>query len=193
MPSLHTMVNPRSTTGRGARPSIWRGRVASVSASTVWVHVHGLSDDDLRATNTLPQDLVAGDRVIIAMIQGRVDALVILAKEVPTVPEHVHPDTDVAYPGWASAVLASGFTGGPDATTFQGLRYRTDARFLHLHGHVTGGAGLITTLPVAPPYTSQLVAFTEGGSAVPLVLGTDGALTTTAVGGLYITASAPLS
>lgn len=193
MPSLHTMINPKPSSGRGARPSIWRGRVKVYSPGAVWVNVNGLADEDLRATNTLPQDLVAGDRVILAMIQGRVDSLVILAKEVPTVPTHVHPDEDVAYPGWGALTLASGFTPGTDATTFSGLRYRVDSRFIHLHGHITGGPGLITTLPALPAYTSQLVGFTEGGSAVPLILGQDGGLTTTSVGGVYITASAPLT
>lgn len=194
MPSLHSLVNPPSHSGRNQYPAIVRGTVTGVSsAREVWVTVPTLGQDSLQAANTVPGDLAPGDAVILGLSEGRLDNIVVLTKEAPTIPAHTHPDGDVAYPGWAAASLASGFTAGAETGAFPGLRYRTDSRFLHVHGHIGGGPGLITALPVNPVYTSRFLGVLSDGSPAPLVLGTDGSLTTESVGTIHVTASAPLT
>lgn len=194
MPSLHNLVNPPDRTGRGSHPSIWRGVVVNITANSVWVRVPTLAQDDLTATNTVPGDIAPGDRVIIAAVEGRVENLVIVAKENPTVPNHVHLDTHIQYTGWGPLTLAANWTAGAEAGFYPGLRYRTDSRFLYIHGHVTGTvAGTITTLPVAPIFSSRLVAVTNTGARQPLLLTTTGALSSTVTGTLHLDVLAPLT
>lgn len=194
MTSLRHLVNPQDRTGRGAHPSVWRGHVVNITGQAVWVRVPTLAQDDLTATNTVPGDLAPGDRVIIAAVEGRVENLVVIAKENPSVPTHLHTDTDIQYPGWGPLTLAAGWTAGAEAGFHPGLRYRVDARFVHIHGHVVGtAAGTITTLPVAPTYASRLVAVTDTQEPRAVILSATGALTAAVTGTLHLNVSAPLT
>lgn len=193
MPSLNNIINPPDRTGRGSHPSIWRGLVVNITAHAVWVRVPTLASDDLTAVNTVPGDLAPGDRVIIGAVEGRVDNLVVIAKENPEVPTHTHLDSQIQYPGWAVAALTAPWTAGA-APHYPGLRYRIDARFLHLHGTIVGtGAGTVATLPITPAYPSRVLAMNTSNAVVALDLAATGVLTATAGGTIRVNGSAPLN
>lgn len=192
MPSLHNVVNPHTRTGRGAYPSIWRGHVVNVTANDVWVRIPTLAADDLTAVNTIPGDLTPGERVVIAAVEGRVDNLVILAKEQPGVTPHLHLHTDIQYPGWAPATLQPPWAAGAGTGRYLGLRYRVDSRHLHLNGTITGGPGDITTLPHTPTYTHTFLAATNTGTTATITVTQGGTVTTGGTGTLHITGITPL-
>lgn len=184
MPSLHTFLTPKNSTGRGAHPSLWRGTVAHATPTSVHVNIAGFPEA-LLATTTLPQDLIPGERVIIGAVEGRIDHLVVLAAESPTIAAHTHPDTDVAYPGWEALTLTPAWAGATAPGAYAGLRYRTDARNVHIHGTITptadeAPAGTITTLPArARPAWSTPVPLTQGSAGTTLAtLNPDGTITT---------------
>lgn len=193
MTSLHHHLDNRSRTGRGAHPSLWQGIIVNVTASAVWVRVPQLAQDDIAATNTIAGVLAPGDRVVVGLMEGRVDNLVVLAKEKPTVAAHVHAETDVQYPGWASAALTSPWAGVVTTDYFSGLRYRTDSRFLHINGHVSGGAAgsVVATLPVTIAYQQSVLVPNDTGGPVQLIVRKTGDVVASAVGPLLITAVVP--
>lgn len=197
MPGLHEQLNPPRRSGRGLHPSVWRGVIVNVTESSIWVRIPTLSQDDIPATNTIPGDVRTGDRVVVAAVEGRIENLVILAKETPTLPEHKHADSDIAYPGWDVLPLSNGW--GPTGSTvyFSGLRYRTDSRFVHLNGHINGGASgsVVSTLPTAarPIYRSSCAIVNDSGAATQLVVAENGAIYAGAVGPLRISVSVPLT
>lgn len=192
MPNLHHLVTQPSRTGRGTNPSVWRGVVVNLTPNAVWVRAPTLADDDLTATNTIPGDLTPGDRVIIAAVEGRVDNLVVLAKENPSIPAHTHPEGNITYPGWADATLQTPWTPGT-GTYYNGLRYRVDSRFIHVNGTITGGTGpsTITELPVTLTHSSPLYALGSTGP-VEVTINQTGLIYTEAGGTLRVNGSAPL-
>lgn len=193
MTSLHHQLDTRSRSGRGAHPSLWLGIIVNVTPSSVWVRVPQLAQDDIAATNTITSDLAPGDRVVVGLMEGRVDNLVVLAKEKPTVPAHVHAETDVRYPGWAAATLTATWAGVTPTDYFSGLRYRTDSRSLHISGHVSGGAAgsVVATLPVTIAYQQSVLVPNDTGAPVQLIVKKTGDVVASAVGPLLITAVVP--
>lgn len=197
MPSLHQHFDQRSRTGRGSHPSLWLGVIVNITATSVWVRVPQLAQDDIEATNVIAGELTPGDRVVVGLMEGRVDNLVVLAKEQPTVAAHVHLETDLRYPGWASLALFNGWAPTGSAVYFSGLRYRTDSRFLYLNGHVSGGAAgsQLCTLPVSarPVYRSSTQIGNDAGAAVQLTVTQEGGVYSGAVGPLRVNAVVPLT
>jgi hypothetical protein len=195
VPSLHQFVNPPSKSGRGQFPSIMRGAITNVStASQVWVAIPSLGGDPLQAVNTVPGDLQIGDAVILGVADGRADNIVVLSKEQPTVPAHKHPETDIAHTGWQDLALLNGWAAGPDAGTYPGLRYRTDARFLHLHGQITGATtGEVAALPITLAHDSFIPAMNPSGTWRRLRITRAGKITAAIAETMYVNASAPLT
>lgn len=194
MPSLHTHLDTRSRSGRGAHPSLWLGVIVNVTATTVWVRVPTLAQDDIAATNTIAGELLPGDRVVVGLMEGRVDNLVVLAKETPTVAAHIHAETDVRYPGWAALTLTNGWTPGPDAGTYQGLRYRVDSRNVQLHGQIAAGAtGEVATLPVTLAHDSFVPAMNPSGTWRRLRVARSGLITAPIAETVYVNAVVPLT
>lgn len=195
MPSLNNIINPPDRTGRGSYPSIWRGLVVNITAHAVWVRVPTLASDDLTAVNTVPGDIAPGDRVIIGAVEGRVDNLVVIAKENPEVPAHTHLDTQIQYPGWTDATLTAPWVAGSTASYYPGLRYRTDSRFLYLHGTIAGGttASTVADLPVDLAYASPILALNSSNALVSMTINPSGLLYANAGGTLRVNATAPLT
>jgi hypothetical protein len=70
----------RSTSGRGAVPSIWRGVIVETYADgRVAALVPSLYEDQAMRMPCVVAGLVVGDRVLIAAIEGRRDDLVVIA------------------------------------------------------------------------------------------------------------------
>ena len=90
MPSLHTHLDTRSRSGRGAHPSLWLGTIVNITASAVWVRVPQLAQDDIQANSVIAGHLAPGDRVVVGLMEGRVDNIVVLAKQDPTIAPHHH-------------------------------------------------------------------------------------------------------
>lgn len=194
MPSLHTHLDTRSRSGRGAHPSLWLGTIVNITASAVWVRVPQLAQDDIQANSVIAGDLAPGDRVVVGLMEGRVDNIVVLAKQDPTIAPHVHLEADVRYPGWGTLELVNGWTPGPDASTYQGLRYRVDSRHVHLHGQIAAGAtGLVATLPVTPAYDSFVPAMNVSGTWRRLRVARSGAITAAIAETVYVNTSVPLT
>lgn len=195
MPSLHTHLDQRSRTGRGSHPSLWLGVIVNITATAVWVRVPTLAQDDLAATNTIAGALAPGDRVVVGLMEGRVDNLVVLAKESPTVAAHIHPETDIQYPGWATAPLLAPWTAVTGTDYFPGLRYRVDSRNLYVNGCVTGGTGPsgVAWLPVTLAYASPMYALNSAGASVQLTIDKGGNVYTYQADSLRINAVVPLT
>lgn len=69
-----------STSGRGAIPSIWRGRVVETyTDGTVGAVVPSLYEDQVIRMPAVVPALVVGSRVLIAAIEGRRDDLIVIA------------------------------------------------------------------------------------------------------------------
>ena len=70
---------PQSPNGRGAIPSIWRGSIVETYADgTVAALVPSLYGDQAIRMPCVVAGPVAGDRVLIAAIEGRRDDLIVL-------------------------------------------------------------------------------------------------------------------
>lgn len=195
MPSLHQHFDQRSRTGRGSHPSLWLGVIVNITPSSVWVRVPQLAQDDIEATNVIAGDLAPGDRVVVGLMEGRVDNLVVLAKESPTVAAHVHLERDVQYPGWTVANLIAPWQPVTGTDYFPGLRYRVDSRNIYVNGCITGGTGPsgVAWLPVTLAYASPLNALNSAGQAVQLTIDKGGNVYTYQADSLRINAVAPLT
>lgn len=195
MPSIHTHLDSRSRTGRGAHPSLWLGVIVNITAASVWVRVPQLAQDDIQATNTIAGDLAPGDRVVVGLMEGRVDNIVVLAKEDPSIAAHVHLETDIRYPGWTTAPLLAPWTAVTGTDYFPGLRYRVDSRHIYVNGCITGGTGPsgVAWLPVTLAYASTLNALNSSGQAVQLTIDKSGNIYTYQADSLRINGSAPLT
>ena len=70
----------KSSSGRGAIPSIWRGVIAETYADgTIAALVPSLYGDQAMRMPCVVADPAVGDRVLIAAIEGRRDDLVVIA------------------------------------------------------------------------------------------------------------------
>ena len=65
--------------GRGAIPSIWRGEIVELYADqTVAALIPSLYGDQAMRVPCVVAGLVAGDRVLVAAIEGRSDDLIVI-------------------------------------------------------------------------------------------------------------------
>jgi len=76
--SLHRMIT-KHTTGAGAVEALWRGTVVEITAGGAWVRIPRLTGDDPVGPLPTVPEVAAGDRVIVAAVEGRTDDLLILA------------------------------------------------------------------------------------------------------------------
>jgi hypothetical protein len=73
-------AKPQPASGRGAIPSIWRGSIVELYADgRVAAVVPSLYEDQAISMPCVVAGLVAGDRVLIAAIEGRRDDLIVIA------------------------------------------------------------------------------------------------------------------
>lgn len=72
----------RKTTGEDRIPAIWRGEVTEVNEAGVWIIVPQHSGDERHGPVDQLEGLIfaPGDRVIVAMVQGRRDDPVIIGR-----------------------------------------------------------------------------------------------------------------
>lgn len=71
---------PKSTSGRGAIPSIWRGSIVETYADgTVSALIPSLYADQATRMPCVVADMHPGDRVLIAAIEGRRGDWVVIA------------------------------------------------------------------------------------------------------------------
>lgn len=194
MPSLGHLINaPIAGTRNSTYPALWYGLITAASPTSVQVSVPALADEPLPAVNTLPNRLSPGQRVIIGLMEGKIDNLLVLALMDPTVPAHTHTAEDITAPRWVAATLAAPWTVPTTGTGYRGLRHRADGDRAWFHGTITGGPGTITTTDYRPTYASALTAHTPEGTTKAIAFNTDGTLTTTTAGPLTINSVAPLT
>lgn len=82
MPGLVIPAPKRApaASGRGAVPSIWRGRIVELYADqTVAAVIPSLYGDQAMRVPCVVAGLAAGDRVLLAAIEGRADDLIVIA------------------------------------------------------------------------------------------------------------------
>lgn len=74
------IAKPKSTSGRGAIPSIWRGQVVEVYADqTLAAVIPSLYGDQAMRMPYVVAGLEPGSRVLIAAIEGRSNDLIVIA------------------------------------------------------------------------------------------------------------------
>lgn len=178
MPNLGSILGaPIAGTRNSTYPALWYGIITTSTPTTVQVSVPALADEPLLAVNTLPNNLTPGDRVIVGLMEGRIDNLLILALMTPTVPHHTHTPEDITAPQWRTV---------PGTTT---LRYQVTGGWVNLHGTLpTTGV----RVPVTPARASVLTGHTTTGPGT-VTLTTDGTLTHTAAAPVTLNGSAPLT
>lgn len=194
MPSLGHLINaPIAGTRNSTYPALWYGLITAASPTSVQVSVPALADEPLPAVNTLPNRLSPGQRVIIGLMEGKIDNLLVLALMDPTVPTHTHTAEDITPARWVAATLTAPWSAPATGTGYRGLRHRADGDRAWFNGTITGGPGTITTTEYRPTYSTTLTAYTTDSTPTAVTLTTDGALITNARGTLTINSVAPLT
>lgn len=78
--ALQAPASRRTSTGRGAIPSVWRGTIAETyDRGTVAVTVPNLLGDQAVRVPCVVAGLVPGDPVLLVAIEGRIDDLVVIS------------------------------------------------------------------------------------------------------------------
>lgn len=194
MPNLGHLLNaPIAGTRNSTYPALWYGVITSASPTSVQVSVPALADEPLPAVNTLPNQLSPGQRVIIGLMEGKIDNLLVLALMDPTVPTHTHTAKDITPARWVPATLTPAWSAPTTGTGYRGLRHRADGDRAWFNGTITGGPGPITATDYRPTYATTLTAHKPDGTATAVTLNTDGTLTATATGPLTVNGVAPLT